>query len=774
MDPSEVLKRKLQREIAARLEAERLLEERSRELYDKKQDLEKLNFTLEARVAAGTLQLKRTNAMLTILHDTVLMAAEVETFEEALQQCLRAICEFSGWPLGHIFQRATGSSDILMSSGMWFVQNPGLFKRFREITEETSFPKGVGLPGRIWQSGTPVWIDDVTQDDNFPRGNAGPILNVRCGFGFPVKIKGRVAAVLEFFNDEAFERDEQLLTLLGSVGEQVGRVLERQEAHREQKAAREEADRANQAKSRFLANMSHEIRTPMNAILGLTELVRDGDVTNTQREYLSTVLASGENLLSLVNDILDLSKIEADAVTLEKTVVNLHEIVFSVMKSMATQAHVKKLELLCSIDSGVPEFICGDKTRVQQILINLISNAIKFTKQGEVELMIESSMAECNERELRFLIRDTGIGIAPDKQKTIFREFEQADASTTRQFGGTGLGLSIVSRLVELMKGSIQIESVVGMGSKIGFSMPESYYGTGSAEKIPASGSNESIYDFALDAAEQSLVGMCVLLLDGNLRHQEIFAGWITRFGGKVCRASAFSEVAERLHENSLSNNDVDFVFVDSHLVDPSSDELVAQLQNDFPLSTKWILMIDSTSHWQDTSEADLSTFCGNLLKPLHCAEVVNLICKLQSVGKRPEHTDEKLPDIGSDVAQNLNVLVVEDSLVNQKLAVAMLQKLGHEVVIANHGKEALAAIEAHAFDLVLMDIQMPVMDGFEAVRRLRQAEVDTHLPVVALTANAMRGDRDACLEAGMDAYLSKPIRLQRLADVIKRVCHAE
>lgn len=771
MDSSEILKRKLRREIAARLEAERLLEERSRELYDKKQDLEKLNFTLEARVAAGTLQLKRANAMLTILHETVLMAAEVETFEEALEQCLRAICEFSGWPLGHIYQRSTSGRDFLMSSGMWFVQNPVLFKSFREITEETNFPKGVGLPGRIWERGAPVWIDDVTQDDNFPRADVGPKLNVRCGFGFPVNIKGRVAAVLEFFNDEAFERDEPLLALLGSVGEQVGRVLERQEAHREQKAAREEADRANHAKSRFLANMSHEIRTPMNAILGLTELVLDGDVTTTQREYLSTVLASGESLLSLVNDILDLSKIEADAVTLEQTVVNLHEIVFSVIRSMATQAHVKQLELLCSMDLGVPEFICGDKTRIQQILINLIGNAIKFTQQGEVELMVESFVTESNEDQLRFVIRDTGIGIAKEKQRTIFSEFEQADTSTTRQFGGTGLGLSIVSRLVDLMNGTIQIESVLGEGSKIGFSMPESYYGTGAKDKLSAAVGLPSIYEFGDASSEKSLLRVCVVLIDGNLRHQAIFADWITRFGGTVVCASDASEVSKELQQHALSENNVDFVFVNSNLI---AGDSFGALQRDFPASTRFMLMLDSTTHWQDATESDRATFCRHLRKPLNYAEVVNVIYKLQSVQKKSERSDEERSEAGSASPRNLLVLVVEDSVVNQKLAVAMLSKLGHESVIANHGKEALMAIEDHDFDLVLMDIQMPEMDGFEAVRRLRQAEVDDHLPVVALTANAMRGDRDACIEAGMDAYLSKPIRLQLLADVIHDVCHAE
>ncbi len=774
MEQTEILQRKLRRQIAARLEAERLLEERSRELYDKKQTLEKLNRTLEARVAAGTLQLQRSNAMLTILHETVLMAAEVETFEEALEQCLRAICEFSGWPLGHIYTRATGGSDVLMSSGMWFVQNPVRFKSFREVTESTSFHKGVGLPGRIWERGAPVWLDDATQDDNFPRADAGGKLNVRCGFGFPVKIKGRVAAVLEFFNDEAFERDEQLLSLLESVGEQVGRVLERQEAHREQKAAREDADRANHAKSRFLANMSHEIRTPMNAILGLTELVLDGEVTNTQREYLSTVLASGESLLSLVNDILDLSKIEADAVTLEKAVVNLHEVVFSVMRSMATQAHVKELELLCSIDAGVPEFICVDKTRLQQILINLIGNAIKFTQQGEVELMMESSVNEAHENQISFLIRDTGIGIAKDKQKTIFSEFEQADASTTRQFGGTGLGLSIVSRLVDLMNGTIHIESVVGKGSKIGFSMTESYYGTGAENELPAVDGLDSVYELGHVAPEKSLVGACVMLIDGNLRHQRIFADWIKRFGGTVVIASAVNEVSTQLQHNALTKGDVDFVFVDSHLVDSSGGESFGVVRNHFRESTRVMLMLDSTTPWQDAAESDRSSFCGHLRKPLNYAEVVNVIFKLLNAEKMSGQSDEKMLKVDSGGPRNLRVLVVEDSVVNQKLAVAMLHKLGHEVVIANHGKEALAAIEAHSFDLVLMDIQMPEMDGYEAVRRLRQVEVDGRLPVVALTANAMRGDRDACLEAGMDAYLSKPIRLQRLADVINSVCHAE
>ncbi|MDC0288454.1 response regulator, partial [Rubripirellula sp.] len=247
-----------------------------------------------------------------------------------------------------------------------------------------------------------------------------------------------------------------------------------------------------------------------------------------------------------------------------------------------------------------------------------------------------------------------------------------------------------------------------------------------------------------------------------------------TRFGGTVVLAAAVSEVSEQLHENALSKGDVDFVFVDSYLVDGSGGESCRELLSQFPQSTRFMLMLDSTTHWQDAADSHRLSFCRHLRKPLNYVEVVNVIYALQSVEKGPGYSDDKTPEVGSVGPRNLQVLVVEDSVVNQKLAVAMLHKLGHEVVIANHGKEALTAIEAHQFDLVLMDIQMPEMDGFEAVRRLRQAEVDSRLPVVALTANAMRGDRDACLEAGMDAYLSKPIRLQRLADVIHSVCHAE
>ena len=772
MDPNEILERKLSREKAARLEAERLLEDKSRELFDQKQQLEKLNSTLESRVSAGTLKLQRSNAMLMTLHKVVLMAAEVETFDEALERCLNAICQLSAWPLGHIYKRVTGSEDVLLPSGIWVCEKPDLFQKFREATELTKFHKGVGLPGRIWDTGTPVWIDDVSCNSDFTRGDTET--EVKCGFGFPVKIKGRVAAVLELFNDEACERDEQLLRLLDSVGEQVGRVLERQEALREQRQAREEADRANEAKSRFLANMSHEIRTPMNAILGLTELVLDSNVTKTQHDYLSTVMASGESLLSLVNDILDLSKIEADAVTLERAVVNLHELAFSTVKSMSTQAHIKGLELLCSIASDVPEFIRGDRIRIQQVLINLLGNAIKFTQQGEVELKVFCSEADSGDRELNVLVRDTGIGISDDKQESVFREFEQADDSTTRQFGGTGLGLSIVQRLVQLMGGRIEIESKVGKGSELGFVLSESCYETEAMDANIIQREFESIYEPPDSVRLASLGGIHVLAVDANLRHQELLCEWVERVAGKGCMSSSLDEVPAMLKRDEIPSGKVDFIFLDAKCLGDGGFESLQDFSGQFEDSTRFLLMLDASMHWTESQLPDALKGCCLVRKPLNYSEFCRTLCDLR--WNQQQHGESVVSTVhASPIPRNgLKVLVVEDSIVNQKLAAAMLKKLGHEVAIANNGKEALEAIKQSVFDLVLMDIQMPELDGYETVRQLRKDETDERLPVIALTANAMRTDREACLEAGMDAYVSKPIRLKKLAEIIQDVCFAK
>ncbi|MDG2222350.1 MAG: ATP-binding protein, partial [Rubripirellula sp.] len=446
MSEIDLLKRKLQRERSSRLQAEELLEAKSHELYQLNQELKNLNRSLEDRVEASTASIQRANLMLSTLHDTVLMAAEVEVYEDALRQCLESVCRFTASPLGHIYLTPDSEESHLSSTSIWYDSTDGQFSAFQKVTESIQIRKGDGLAGRVWETGELLWLGNLSTDNNLPRFAACPDSGLNACFGLPVKIDGRIAAILEFFSCEPIDKEAELIAFLRLLATQVGRVLERQHALIEQQFARQEADKANQAKSQFLANMSHEIRTPMNAIIGMTELVLDTKVTPSQHEYLAMVLNAAENLLSLVNDILDLSKIEANKIQLEYRTIDLEECIFGPLKSLALQSHHKKIQLLCDIDPNVPKRIISDATRLQQVLFNLIGNAIKFTHRGEVVLSVSRQQDEAGQSWLHFSVSDTGIGIAEENQAKIFGEFEQASSNTTREFGGSGLGLSISSR----------------------------------------------------------------------------------------------------------------------------------------------------------------------------------------------------------------------------------------------------------------------------------------------------------------------------------------
>jgi signal transduction histidine kinase len=402
-----------------------------------------------------------------LLQTIAVASNETHAIGDALQIALDEVCRLTGWPIGHVY--VTTPTGDLAPSGLWHVDYPARFETFRQITARMTFSRGVGLPGRVLASGTPLWVIDVTKDANFPRAKAAGDIGVRAAFGFPVLIGQEVVAVLEFFSNVPLEPDESLLAVMGNVGTQLGRVMERRRAEDALLAKQTLLEIASKHKSQFLANMSHELRTPLNAILGYTQLIVNriyGDVPDKIADALARVELSGRHLLALINDVLDLSKIEAGQLTLSLKPYRMRELLHEVLAAMQPLAEAKGLLLTASAPDDLPT-ATGDDRRMKQVLLNLIGNAIKFTERGTVAI----DVAQTGDR-VTIRIADTGPGISPADQARIFEEFQQADSSTTREKGGTGLGLAIVRRIVGLHGGTVGVESVLGHGSTFWLTIP--------------------------------------------------------------------------------------------------------------------------------------------------------------------------------------------------------------------------------------------------------------------------------------------------------------
>lgn len=713
-------------------------------------------------MATDVTERKREEARLAAQYAVTRVLAEEPTLASATPRILQVMCESLDWPMGAIW-RVDQKEQLLRCVETWHMPSAQV-KEFDRGTHSRTFVPGVGLPGRVWRQAQPAWIEDVTLDANFPRASIAAQEGLHAAFGFPILLGAEVLGVLEFFSHQLQQPDHRLLEMMSAIGSQIGQFIERKEAEdalrmyaRDLETARQRAEEATRAKSEFLANISHEIRTPLNAMIGMTELALATPITREQREYLNAIQGSADALLTLVNDLLDFAKIEARKLQLDHVAFDLRDALEDTMRVLAPRAHQKGIELACHIHPDVPDALVGDPLRLRQIVVNLVGNAIKFTEHGEVVLRVRAESRRNGNAQLRFSVADTGIGIPLEKQAVIFEAFSQADSSTTRRYGGTGLGLAISAQLVELMGGRISVESQAGRGSTFHFTARFEVQQPG-MEKSPA--------------RWRTLTNLPVLIVDDNATNRRILEEVLTNWHMHPVAVEGGASALATLEKSLRVDQPFAVVLLDGHMPDMDGFAVAERISQDRRYAGIKLVMLTSAGQPEDVARCRKLGISAYLTKPIKQSELFDVIVNAigQPVVERsraPRRHKRSRP-----AQRRLYVLLAEDNQVNQLVATRIFQKLGHQVTVVANGREALSAVQAGKFDLVAMDVQMPEMDGLDATIAIRAREkaAGTHIPIMAMTAHAMKGDRERCLAAGMDGYISKPIRIRELEQAIAQL----